>query len=272
MINWERYTTNFIRTSTNMLAEQKKLTIPSSMHWHDFYEIEIILSGEGKCILNGVEKQMSRGSVFFLTPVDFHSVEVIKPIGLYNIMFAENWIDDEIYGGILDLRAGYAMLNNNETFERLVSFCALLIEEQRSVQLLFSESYAFVVLKCILIEMLRLLCGGQTQQLDVKPVRRAMNYIQLYSKEQITLESVSKFVNLSSTYLSALFHECVGSTFKEYLTQVRIKHACVLLRYSDLPIIQVCFQSGFNSMSNFFRAFKKSMGTAPYRYREDSRK
>ena len=102
------------------------------------------------------------------------------------------------------------------------------------------------------------LCSEATQQ---KSARRSENVkaIEEYIRKN--------YRNLSEGYLSAIFKKETGTNFAEYLEQLRVKAACVLLedgcKVSDLPE-----RVGYNSIQSFRRAFKRVMGVSPSEYRE----
>ena len=48
----------------------------NTMHWHDFYEIEIVIRGTGTQIFNGRNYELKRGCAYLLSPLDFHSVSL----------------------------------------------------------------------------------------------------------------------------------------------------------------------------------------------------
>ena len=115
------------------------------------------------------------------------------------------------------------------------------------------------------------LCSEATQQ---KSARRSENvkaieeYIRKnYRNPSLGLAMVSAEFNLSEGYLSAIFKKETGTNFAEYLEQLRVKAACVLLedgcKVSDLPE-----RVGYNSIQSFRRAFKRVMGVSPSEYRE----
>lgn len=114
------------------------------------------------------------------------------------------------------------------------------------------------------------LCSEVTQQ---KNARRSENvkaieeYIRKnYHNPNLGLAMVSAEFNLSEGYLSAIFKKETGTNFAEYLEQLRVKAACVLLqdgcKVSDLPE-----RLGYNSIQSFRRAFKRVMGVSPSEYR-----
>ena len=87
-----------------------------------------------------------------------------------------------------------------------------------------------------------------------------------YHNPNLGLAMVSAEFNLSEGYLSAIFKKETGTNFAEYLEQLRVKAACVLLqdgcKVSDLPE-----RLGYNSIQSFRRAFKRVMGVSPSEYR-----
>ena len=66
------------------------------LHWHNYFEIEIILSGRGRHLLNGTEYGLERGDCYLLTPVDFHEVQVLEPVELINISFDETCLSEHV--------------------------------------------------------------------------------------------------------------------------------------------------------------------------------
>ena len=67
--------------------ERKNLNISSTVHWHDFYEIDIILSGSGTTMINGKDHLLSEGTMSFLTPSDFHDI-TSSGLSIFNIQFS----------------------------------------------------------------------------------------------------------------------------------------------------------------------------------------
>jgi two-component system response regulator YesN len=83
-----------------------------------------------------------------------------------------------------------------------------------------------------------------------------------------SLDFFAEKFNITPSYFSRLFHRSVGVPFKEYLTAVRLEYAKQLLAENVLPIIDVGYECGFNTPSQFYRAFKKESGMTPSEYRK----
>lgn len=83
----------------------------------------------------------------------------------------------------------------------------------------------------------------------------------------VTLESASASVNLSSSYLSRLFKECVGISFSDYCNQARMRRAAFLLLQTDMRTYEISDEVGYDNPKNFTRAFHKYFGVSPRDYR-----
>lgn len=96
-------------------------------------------------------------------------------------------------------------------------------------------------------------------------------YIAQHYHEPLTAEQISQAAGLHPNYAMALFKKALGLTLIDCVTQHRVSHAQRLLATADTKIIQVALNSGFNSLSRFNEAFKKSCGCSPRQYREKHR-
>jgi two-component system response regulator YesN len=99
-------------------------------------------------------------------------------------------------------------------------------------------------------------------------IKRAKAYIAENYHKDISLEDVSRTVDISSYYFSKLFKEETGENFIEYLTNIRIEQAKKLLQNRDLSIKTICVETGYSDPNYFSRIFKKQVGVTPTEYRE----
>lgn len=86
-------------------------------------------------------------------------------------------------------------------------------------------------------------------------------------KKEISLEEVSSISNLSITSFCRYFKMMTKMTYYNFLTQIRISQACRLLIDDNYPTNVVCFECGFNNVSNFYRHFKRITGLTPLEYK-----
>jgi len=97
-------------------------------------------------------------------------------------------------------------------------------------------------------------------------VNEVINYIYTNYKKDIKLEEVARIANYSQAAFCHFFKQRTRKTFIQFLIEVRVSQACKLLRNSDLNVSEICYESGFNNVSNFNRQFKKVTGMNPTAY------
>ena len=100
-------------------------------------------------------------------------------------------------------------------------------------------------------------------------VAQAQKYIQERCVDShLSLEMVADSVGITPAYLSRLFYELSEVNFVNYVNECRVQRAKLLLRQSKIPVQEVGFRCGFNSLQNFNRVFKRHTGTTPGAYRK----
>lgn len=99
-------------------------------------------------------------------------------------------------------------------------------------------------------------------------ISKAKIFIEENYKKDISLDDVSRTVDISPYYFSKLFKEETGENFIEYLTNLRIERAKKLLQMRDMSIKTVCLETGYSDPNYFSRIFKKQVGVTPTEYRE----
>lgn len=108
----------------------------------------------------------------------------------------------------------------------------------------------------------------QTNGTQTDLILRAKRFVaDNYSNPELTLRIVADYVGLNEKYFSTKFTQKTGSTFRDYLTALRIEKAEYLLKRTDLKIYEVCGQIGYNNVEHFNRMFKRMTGISPSGYR-----
>ncbi len=99
-------------------------------------------------------------------------------------------------------------------------------------------------------------------------IAQIKDYVDKNYYRNISLTVISKTFSISSGYLSSLFYEFIGLNFIDYLSNLRIQKAKVLLKNSDMRIYEIAEKVGYNDAYYFSTAFKKIVGINPTGYRE----
>ncbi len=102
-------------------------------------------------------------------------------------------------------------------------------------------------------------------------VQQVRDYIdQQYADPNLSLNEVARQVNLSPSHFSTVFSQETGQTFKEFLTETRIRHAKELLRATSLRSSEISYQIGYSDPHYFSYVFRKQTGLSPKEYRQQT--
>ncbi|MDY0906368.1 AraC family transcriptional regulator [Pedobacter sp. CFBP9032] len=107
----------------------------------------------------------------------------------------------------------------------------------------------------------------QSNESETLRINKICNYTLSNYKNDITLDEVASLSNLSVTSFCRYFKLMTKKTFYDFLIEIRVSHACRFLIENKLPTEVICFDCGFNNVSNFYRHFKKVTGMTPLDYK-----
>ena len=102
---------------------------------------------------------------------------------------------------------------------------------------------------------------------DVWSIHRVIRYVQESYNDPFSLVDIANRCALNTTTFSREFKRIAGSPLFEYVNKIRIQKACLLLKRSRRPVIDIAMDVGYNNISFFNRYFKKTMGMSPTTYR-----
>ena len=104
---------------------------------------------------------------------------------------------------------------------------------------------------------------------EANRLNKIFQYISDNFQRKITLSEIASVANLSAKAFCRYFKSKTRKTFYDFLLQVRVAHACNLLLEKEMTIYEVCYDCGFNNLSNFNRYFKKIMDKTPTNYKRE---
>lgn len=108
----------------------------------------------------------------------------------------------------------------------------------------------------------------QSNESDTLRLNKVCNYTLANYRKEITLAEISSISNLSVTSFCRYFKMMTNKTYYDFLIEIRISHACRALVEDKVPTEVICFDCGFNNVSNFYRHFKKVTGMTPMEYKK----
>jgi len=107
----------------------------------------------------------------------------------------------------------------------------------------------------------------QSNESETLRINKICTYTMTNYKNDITLEEIASLSNLSITSFCRYFKLMTKKTYYDFLIEIRVSHACRFLIENKLPTEMICFDCGFNNVSNFYRHFKKVTGMTPLDYK-----
>lgn len=108
----------------------------------------------------------------------------------------------------------------------------------------------------------------QSNSREMARLEKIFTYVLSNYKKEIGLKDVASLANMEVTSFCRYFKGMTNKTFSEFLIEIRISHVCRALIEDRLPTEVICFDCGFNNISNFYRQFKKVTHLTPFEYKK----
>lgn len=137
------------------------------------------------------------------------------------------------------------------SFERVLSFLTLLNE------LCYATDYRYLTS----VSYTNTVKPNETDRMQL-----VHDYVLEHFPDELSLDRVADLAGMTSPAFCRYFKTRANKTFSEFVSEVRIGHACKLLMHGKLNITQISFESGFRTLSNFNRQFKDITGQTPSAY------
>jgi AraC-like DNA-binding protein len=140
---------------------------------------------------------------------------------------------------------------NKQGFDKLLTFLQILNEIDVSTKKEFLSSIAF---------------QSPQKESDNQRVNSVFEFLMKNFEREISLEEVAEIANMTPNAFCRFFKLRTRRTFLDFLNDIRIGHACRMLQNNENNVLEICFSSGFNNVSNFNRQFKRRMKMSPRVY------
>ncbi|MDB5250565.1 MAG: AraC family transcriptional regulator [Segetibacter sp.] len=109
------------------------------------------------------------------------------------------------------------------------------------------------------------------KELETDRMNQVYEYIFKNYRKKVLLEDVAALLHMTPTSFSRYFSSINNKPFSRFLSEIRIKHACKMLNETEESISNICYDSGFNTLSNFNNQFKEVMSKTPMEYKKEFR-
>ena len=258
-------------------------------HSHQQYELYFFHGGECKYLINNQIYDLNPGDMLFLDGLDLHKAHVTGNKELYErsmIHFSPEWILPVLkeldalflFDAFKQLRHGLfhtQVTEESREIEELITKLSRLSQTTEVNEEIAAEAEAKILLIQLLFKVHQL---DKTTLVELNEVKngkylyaeKIASYLQKHFKEIISIEDISKELNLSSSYISHTFKDSTGYTVMQYLMEYRLIQAKYLIEVvgENKTIKDISRECGFESDAHFNRFFKNKIGATPNEYRK----
>lgn len=255
---------------------------PFRWHYHPEFELTAIVSGHGRRLVGDDVADYCAGDLVFTgpdLPHTWHSTEAVTETGndAVVIQFPYDFIGDGFFKSkevrhignmFIDSARGICFgsearglvwdemmsLGEYDGFERLLVLLRILDQLARThdKRILAGESYS-----------------ATPSDRDNSRFNKVYQFIHDEHTNPIKVEQVAKLLNMSPSGFSRFFKKVSGRSFVTCLNEFRVGTACRLLAETDMTVTEICYESGYQNLSNFNRQFLKLKKVNPRAYRAE---
>tara|TARA_R110002051_G_scaffold74049_1_gene134831 strand:- start:2650 stop:3495 length:846 start_codon:yes stop_codon:yes gene_type:complete len=248
------------------------------LHQHEEIQISYIINGTGKLLVGDSIHQFSRGDIYVIgsnLPHIFKSIPSELNAHMITVFFTENTFGNDFFKlpYFKDLQSFF--LNSNGGFkvksgEKHISDSILKLYYQDKLNRFVTFLQLLELLSTETIEPLSKFIYSKTlTSNDGERLQVIFDFVFKNFQKPIALEEISKMAFMTPNAFCRFFKQRTNKTFFQFLIELRVEHACQLLNSKkELNINLISDLSGFNSISNFNKKFKKIKGVTPTQYQQ----
>ncbi len=255
------------------------------MHWHDEVELISIKKGCGLVCVDMVCYRVKSGDLIVVLPGKIHEITAIpgERMEYENVIISRSVLiqknDDPVLSGVLEpLFNGDRKLKtphitpDSECYDRVT----MLINELDRVSDKKEIGYQLLAKACFLGIFYSLLKDSVsvsdrekiTNVKSMEKIKQVTAYVEYHYMDQIGIKEMAEYVGYSESHFMKYFKNVTGQSFTVWLNDYRLSIAAKILSTGDESVLNVAFETGFNSLSYFNRAFKNKYGMSPGKYRK----
>lgn len=240
----------------------------SPLHWHDFYEIELVIDGIGTQIINSIEVPLGPGALTVVSPTDFHRLETNSQskFTILNICIEPDALSSELISIFSQYPPPYFLTLDQSQIDKFrndfADICKLIGELNELNDAIARRKIELMLLEIAILSAKNPLPHPQNQQLS-NTFLPVIKYINEHYAEPLRRKQLADIVHMSPSYFGDQFKKSLGVSVVDYITDVRIRKAYSLLKHTNDPIHNIVSSVGFNSPSLFYRKFFEYYGIRP---------
>ena len=270
------------------IADRYKTEFTYPIHKHSEFELNLVLNAAGvKRIVGDSIEAIGDFDLVFIASENLEHVWEQNKCNSKNIREITIQFSPELFSEkLFEKKQFFSILHMFDLGQKGLSFSSQaimkiyhLLDKLASGQ---DGFYAVMTFMTILYELslfadeAKVLSSSSFAKIDMNAdstrMRKIQEYINENYKENITLGQLSEIAGLTPVSFSRFFKLHTGKSPFDYIIETRLGYAARLLVDSSKSVAEICFECGFNNISNFNRIFKKSKNCTPKEFRENYKK
>lgn len=247
-----------------------------SAHWHQGLEAIHIIRGGGTFQVEDQHYMLSDNDSLLISPYQMHQGRTVDHSqGMVKIISVT--FNNEVVGRIypfadrflFSLSAPHANAEDRKNLDQLMLEIGSLYEQQDTASAFLLNAALFQLLHLLYTRFTIGVRRPESIRSGRNVTRQILGYLANHHTENLTERTVAAYFGYSREHFSRLFRKTTGSTFKSYLTKLRLDEARTNMDRSNGPITDIAADAGFPSLTSFTRAFTREYGITPRQYRRE---
>jgi AraC-like DNA-binding protein len=248
-------------------------TVSFPLHWHDCFEILLVSKGGMYVSVDDTIHEASAGDLVMINSGAVHGFFDQHPGTFIEGFQFDITLFDESFINLRDIIFQNPVLGKNTKKEAVCTQLRWLLHYIFHENAEKTIGYQLAI-KSKLYELMLIILRELPRHYPNTPSSRSKQILALVLKNiddpEFTLEEAAEILHLNKFYFSHLFKKYTRQSFHSYLIKTRISFAKHYLIDSKMPVTDVAFHSGFNSIQTFNRVFKTLTGFTPRDYRREN--
>lgn len=262
------------REYASIINDQRQLRVE---HSHDYFELFVVNHGSAIHVINGESQNISNGTFFFIRPDDVHSyrhmspdfeiINILVPVSTMNDLFeylGDSFRSERFLTSKFPLDA---RLSLNDLKSVVTSLEQLVVAKHaygdRS-EALFRFTLMDLIFTCFPV--------AEEHGMPDMPTWLRGLCLDMMKKSNFTegLPALYNLANKSKEHLARIFRRYLQKSPTEFVNDLRLEYSTRMILSTNLKIVDICGDAGFESVSHYYHLFHKKYGMSPLEFRQNA--